>query len=697
VNISSATKRAMEDDYGIEDFPGGLFVSDVPEGSKAYGKYTYIIEPKQTPPMLDWGKFVIPNGEPVNAKLLSVNEALATTGNKIHKLITGQNLTLKGKKYPKIEFEVLGTDNGNKLVKLRILSPKQLFGQEMNVPFRTIKRGPFLKTDTDNVFEMAKSDLKNIEKYADSKLSPEDIEFTKHFFDRVNDSRNRKEITNAELIGFFKRLSKYKKKWVEFLKQYDQIVVKDKRTDINIPFVKQANQVIAKTIMRKPDFKTSNPIFTFESVKEPKGDSISELVTDIDKMLDSMETKVISEGGAYGHMNHPFDTEINLTFGQLKDIVSKALNGDLELTREKTDGQALAVSWKNGKLIAARNKGHLKNKGENALDIKAVADKFKGRGELEKAYNFAMSDLSKAIKSLSEKQREVIFQNGGSFMNLEVIYPTSVNVIPYGQSLLIFHGTMQYNDDGIAIGENQGAAKLLANMIKQVNQHVQDAYSIQGPPVLELPKSQNLSSKQSKYNSQITKLQKEFGLKDSDGVANYHQAWWENWITKNSPTKLDKSTLQGLTKRWAFFNKSFRLDNKNIKDEKTLEWAKTHEKDNHKKISKDNLMKFENIFLGLGAEVLQFTASVITVNPDKAIRDMKKRLDQTIKDVKSKGDAKQIAKLKLELERLNSIGGPSKIVPNEGIVFVYGTGKNKQTFKLTGSFAALNQILGIFY
>jgi hypothetical protein len=86
-------------------------------------------------------------------------------------------------------------------------------------------------------------------------------------------------------------------------------------------------------------------------------------------------------------------------------------------------------------------------------------------------------------------------------------------------------------------------------------------------------------------------------------------------------------------------------------------------------------------------------SSVLTVNPDSAIRNMKQRLDQTIKDVQTGGDSKKIAKLKLELERLNAIGGKDKIVPNEGIVFVYG-GK---TFKLTGTFAPLNQILGLFY
>ena len=58
-------------------------------------------------------------------------------------------------------------------------------------------------------------------------------------------------------------------------------------------------------------------------------------------------------------------------------------------------------------------------------------------------------------------------------------------------------------------------------------------------------------------------------------------------------------------------DKKFRLDSKNISDSKTLECKiKKTDKDNHKKISKDNLMKFEKIFLGLGdAEVLEFTSS----------------------------------------------------------------------------------------
>ena len=97
---------------------------------------------------------------------------------------------------------------------------------------------------------------------------------------------------------------------------------------------------------------------------------------------------LLSEGGAYGHMSHPFDDK-GLTFGDFKNIIDLALQGNLDLEQsatEKTDGQNLFISW-NGKMLAARNTGDLKRGG---MDYKAVAAKFKGRGNIEKAFTFAM-------------------------------------------------------------------------------------------------------------------------------------------------------------------------------------------------------------------------------------------------------------------------------------------------------------------
>jgi hypothetical protein len=115
-----------------------------------------------------------------------------------------------------------------------------------------------LKESTLNEIPMV--DLQKIDQFADKQLNPLDVVITdKHFFDRLNDPRNGKEISQAELIGFFKRLGKNKKKFIEFLDKYEQMVAVDDRTNINIPFMKQANKAIAKTVMRKKDFKSSTP------------------------------------------------------------------------------------------------------------------------------------------------------------------------------------------------------------------------------------------------------------------------------------------------------------------------------------------------------------------------------------------------------------------------------------------------------
>jgi len=481
-------------------------------------------------------------------------------------------------------------------------------------------------------------------------------------FENVN------EATSSEII---KDLDKVK---TDLLKKVDVLIAKKKKLYFNVDI---------ESPMSADEKKLDKDIADIFS-------QINQLVLQKRSLKkESINESLLLEGGAYGHMNHPFDIEMNLTFGDLKQIVTKALNGDLDLAREKTDGQALAISWVNGRLVAARNKSHTKNKGEGAMTIGQVAQQFAGRGALTDAYTFAMNDLSKAISGLSEPQRKKIFKDGACFMNLEVIYPQNANVIPYGQPLLVFHGTFEYNKEGEIIGENQSAASILAGMIKQVNKHVQDTYTIQGPPMQSLPKSESLSKLQGKYISMINRLQKEFNLLDSDGVADYHQAWWTDFVEKGAK-KLDIGSKIGLVKRWAFGDKSMRINQ--IQDDKIKAWADKTDKQDQQKIMKNNIMKFEEIFLGVGADVLEFMESVLTANPSDATKQLRNELGNAIKQIKASGNPQKIDKLKIELQRLNTLGGFDKIVPNEGIVFVYGG----NTYKLTGAFAPLNQILGIF-
>ena len=54
---------------------------------------------------------------------------------------------------------------------------------------------------------ITRSDIAQLEKYADRlfKSVGIDVEFTRHFIDRANDARNKKDITPAELTRLFKQ------------------------------------------------------------------------------------------------------------------------------------------------------------------------------------------------------------------------------------------------------------------------------------------------------------------------------------------------------------------------------------------------------------------------------------------------------------------------------------------------------------
>ena len=116
---------------------------------------------------------------------------------------------------------------------------------------------------------ISKADLDGVEKYADRlyKSSGIDVEFTRHFLDRVNDARNKKQITVAELIRLFKQSFKKYGKKIAQLGPDAEAVLNDMQTDINMPFALKWDgkelDLIAKTVMRKPNFATSNQKLSF--------------------------------------------------------------------------------------------------------------------------------------------------------------------------------------------------------------------------------------------------------------------------------------------------------------------------------------------------------------------------------------------------------------------------------------------------
>lgn len=123
--------------------------------------------------------------------------------------------------------------------------------------------------------KVTKQDLNQVEKYLDKLFAKVgvDVEFTRHFLDRVNDPRNKKPISTAELIRIFRETYKKYGKIIPTLGKNAQAVLRDMMTDIHVPFVLNVDKsgeldLVSKTIMRKKGFKTSNPIYAVEEWSE---------------------------------------------------------------------------------------------------------------------------------------------------------------------------------------------------------------------------------------------------------------------------------------------------------------------------------------------------------------------------------------------------------------------------------------------
>ena len=428
-----------------------------------------------------------------------------------------------------------------------------------------------------------------------------------------------------------------------------------------------------------------------KDVKSTKEKLSESFVQDVKKVF-------LNEGGAYGHMNHPFDDN-NLTFSDLKNIIIIGLSGKLnreDRVSEKLDGQNLMVSWVGNSLRAARNKGHLKNGGKTSLNVGGVASLFAGRGNIKTAFVGAMKDLEKAIGSLSDAQKKKVFGNGTKWMNLEVIYPQTSNVIDYDIAEIVFHGTIQYDKTGKQIGYSKEGARMLEGMIRQVNQNIQKRFKIGRPNFLRVPKVQNYGKLKGRFLNKLNKLQSQYALKDSDRLGQYHEAFWKEYVFnagKQFKVNIKPDQFTKLVNRWAFFDKSYKIPQirKDFKGNPEFNrWVLDTDKMNHTKIFKQNIKPFEILFFQVGAEILKNIQGFLAVSPDKATQKIRQDVASALKDLQKPDNLAKLEKLRIQIEKLEAIGGANAIVPSEGLVFKY----KGNLYKFTGAFAPINQILG---
>ena len=135
------------------------------------------------------------------------------------------------------------------------------------------KPSKYTKQFKDMYEEVSQKELDDLEKFADRLLNKfdVDIEFTRHFKDRMNDKRNKPAISVDELERLFKKMADNKGKKIK-KHGNSEAILKDMQSDLNLPVVinwKNGEfEVVNKTIMRKKAFKSPDPELKYESVEE---------------------------------------------------------------------------------------------------------------------------------------------------------------------------------------------------------------------------------------------------------------------------------------------------------------------------------------------------------------------------------------------------------------------------------------------
>lgn len=125
--------------------------------------------------------------------------------------------------------------------------------------------------------DISQQELNQVEQFADqlwAKLGV-DVEFTRHFLDRVNDERNGTPITVDELIALFQKEFKTNGIQISNMRR-PEAVLKDLLTNINIPFVLKKvgdqKQLVSKTVMRKRNFMSPDPAYVVKELFQPGKD-----------------------------------------------------------------------------------------------------------------------------------------------------------------------------------------------------------------------------------------------------------------------------------------------------------------------------------------------------------------------------------------------------------------------------------------
>ena len=459
-------------------------------------------------------------------------------------------------------------------------------------------------------------------------------------------------------------------------------------TAVRQAIIKGDKSAFAKIMPNGADRMFDDFVAAFKTFRQTLSDTINEYInfTSLrdyitESVIDTTYKPMIVEGGAGGHMSHPFDYD-ELTGDDLIELVEDLFGGKITDMKEKLDGTNIhATMNNNGQVVFIRNKSNL-NSELGGMSIQDMADKWADKPSVQNTFLTAGRIITDIFKKLGTKYfnpdadtRKVI--------NCECIIAGKTNVMPYASDRVAFHGYKIYKKNGSTWEEAEN-----------VEGHVEDIYkAAEGidaakPRMNLVIKSVEEANKFAKvFKSKLEKLFKDEKLGTNASLEIWKRCRFEKimpeWLNNGG-----KDVVTAVYNRWFNDDKSF----------KATELKKIYA-DNYKDVVSDKFAKpyvkkvmepVDDLFLEIGNQFIKLCNGFTNDDAYASVIDtLTKDIEDVCNNIEKNGSEEVKQQLDFQLTRLRKLGD-NAINHAEGVVFTY----KGRLMKATGSFAAVNQILG---
>lgn len=397
-------------------------------------------------------------------------------------------------------------------------------------------------------------------------------------------------------------------------------------------------------------------------------------------MISLSEYILIKEGGMAHHMAHIID-ETDFTCQDLLNLIDDLFGGKITTATEKLDGTNIQASMNDkGEVVFIRNKGDL-NSERGGMTIQDMVEKWKDKPATQKTFVSAGKTLEKIFKKIGSK----FFNPEPStrlLVNCECIVAGTTNIMYYDDDQVDFHNIWVYKKNGDEWHKDSVTRDGLDVIQKALDKD--DKAKLTPNVIIQVTKDSNKFANE--YKKKVLELFKSEGLEKDATIEDWKKA------------RFEKVAPEWMTEKDAFFNRWFNGDKSvNIRilkrsyPEHADEITSIDKKD-YKKYVKDVIEPIDDLFLDMSNKIIELTTGLINDGvKDKAIANIKSQIEATKKLVDEKGTEDDKENLKAQLLRLQKMG--NKVNSTEGIVFTW----KGRMMKMTGGFAACNQIIGVKY